>query len=96
MKRTIYLFIFFLANYIFIFLLRAIAFLEALACVKFGQDLFSKTQIRSVLLWLLCLVRKDVFVCVCVCACVCACVCVRMHNSVEQMIYLYFATIFPL
>ncbi|XP_041665750.1 phosphatidylserine synthase 1 isoform X2 [Cheilinus undulatus] len=34
---------------------RAIAFLEALACVKFGHDLFSKTQIRSVLLWLLCL-----------------------------------------
>ncbi|KAF6737807.1 Phosphatidylserine synthase 1 [Oryzias melastigma] len=33
----------------------AIAFLEALACVKFGQDLFSNTQIRSVLLWLLCL-----------------------------------------
>lgn len=37
------------------FPLRAIAFLEALACVKFGHDLFSKTQIRSVLLWLLCL-----------------------------------------
>lgn len=35
---------------------RAIAFLEALVCVKFGHDLFSKTQIRSVLLWLLCLV----------------------------------------
>ncbi|CAI5690713.1 phosphatidylserine synthase 1 isoform X2 [Oreochromis aureus] len=34
---------------------RAIAFLEALACVKFGHDLFSKTQIRYVLLWLLCL-----------------------------------------
>ncbi|KAG7237789.1 hypothetical protein INR49_031802 [Caranx melampygus] len=33
----------------------AIAFLEALACVKFGHDLFSKTQIRYVLLWLLCL-----------------------------------------
>ncbi|XP_020487229.1 phosphatidylserine synthase 1 [Labrus bergylta] len=33
----------------------AIAFLEALACVKFSHDLFSKTQIRSVLLWLLCL-----------------------------------------
>ncbi|KAA8585844.1 hypothetical protein FQN60_007413 [Etheostoma spectabile] len=33
----------------------AIAFLEALVCVKFGHDLFSKTQIRSVLLWLLCL-----------------------------------------
>ncbi|KAF7692070.1 phosphatidylserine synthase 1 [Silurus meridionalis] len=32
----------------------AIAFLEALACVKFGQDLFSKTQILYVLLWLLC------------------------------------------
>lgn len=39
------------------FPLRAIAFLEALLCVKFGHDLFSKTQIRSVLLWLLCLVR---------------------------------------
>lgn len=37
---------------------RAIAFLEALTCVKFGHDLFSKTQIRYVLLWLLCLVRK--------------------------------------
>ncbi|XP_056267562.1 phosphatidylserine synthase 1 [Pseudoliparis swirei] len=33
----------------------AISFLEALACVKFSQDLFSKTQIHSVLLWLLCL-----------------------------------------
>uniref|UniRef100_A0A8C5DKT4 Phosphatidylserine synthase n=1 Tax=Gouania willdenowi TaxID=441366 RepID=A0A8C5DKT4_GOUWI len=33
----------------------AIAFLEALVCVKFGQDLFSKTQILYVLLWLLCL-----------------------------------------
>lgn len=36
---------------------RAIAFLEALACIKFGQDLFSKTQILYVILWLLCLVR---------------------------------------
>uniref|UniRef100_A0AAQ4R3J1 Phosphatidylserine synthase n=1 Tax=Gasterosteus aculeatus aculeatus TaxID=481459 RepID=A0AAQ4R3J1_GASAC len=33
----------------------AIAFLEALACVKFSQDLFSKTQILYVVLWLLCL-----------------------------------------
>ncbi|XP_047239445.1 phosphatidylserine synthase 1 isoform X2 [Girardinichthys multiradiatus] len=33
----------------------AIAFLEALACVKFGLDLFSKTQIWHVVLWLLCL-----------------------------------------
>lgn len=38
-------------------LCRAIAFLEALACIKFGQDLFSKTQILYVILWLLCLVR---------------------------------------
>lgn len=38
-----------------IFPFRAIAFLEALACVKFGHDLFSKTQILYVLLWLLCL-----------------------------------------
>lgn len=37
---------------------RAIAFLEALACIKFGQDLFSKTQILYVVLWLLCLVRS--------------------------------------
>uniref|UniRef100_A0A672LDS6 Phosphatidylserine synthase n=1 Tax=Sinocyclocheilus grahami TaxID=75366 RepID=A0A672LDS6_SINGR len=33
----------------------AIAFLEALACIKFGQDLFSKTQVLYVVLWLLCL-----------------------------------------
>ncbi|XP_073703016.1 phosphatidylserine synthase 1-like [Garra rufa] len=33
----------------------AIAFLEALACIKFGQDLFSKTQVLYVILWLLCL-----------------------------------------
>ncbi|KAJ7996496.1 hypothetical protein DPEC_G00237660 [Dallia pectoralis] len=33
---------------------RAISFLEALACVKFGQDVFSKTQARSAFLWLLC------------------------------------------
>uniref|UniRef100_A0A674A0K6 Phosphatidylserine synthase n=1 Tax=Salmo trutta TaxID=8032 RepID=A0A674A0K6_SALTR len=32
----------------------AIAFLEALVCVKFGQDVFSKTQARSVFQWLLC------------------------------------------
>lgn len=37
---------------------RAVAFLEALACIKFGQDLFSKTQILYVILWLLCLVRS--------------------------------------
>ena len=35
----------------------AIAFLEALACIKFGQDLFSKTQVLYVILWLLCVVR---------------------------------------
>uniref|UniRef100_A0A8C6MHW7 Phosphatidylserine synthase n=1 Tax=Nothobranchius furzeri TaxID=105023 RepID=A0A8C6MHW7_NOTFU len=39
----------------------AIAFLEAFTCVKFGLDLFSKTQTRFILLWLLCLVRKDEF-----------------------------------
>ncbi|XP_054462244.1 phosphatidylserine synthase 1 [Anoplopoma fimbria] len=33
----------------------AIIFLEALVCVKFSPDLFSKTQILYVLLWLLCL-----------------------------------------
>ncbi|XP_036792302.1 phosphatidylserine synthase 1 isoform X7 [Oncorhynchus mykiss] len=33
---------------------RAIAFLEALACVKFGMELFSKTQVLYVLLWLVC------------------------------------------
>lgn len=38
---------------------RAIAFLEALVCVKFGQDLFSKTQILYVILWLLCVVREN-------------------------------------
>lgn len=43
----------------FIPLNRAIAFLEALACIKFGQDLFSKTQILYVILWLLCLVRLN-------------------------------------
>ncbi|MCJ8746375.1 hypothetical protein PDJAM_G00140990 [Pangasius djambal] len=32
----------------------AIAFLEALACIKFGQDLFSKTQVMYVVLWLVC------------------------------------------
>ncbi|XP_036193689.1 phosphatidylserine synthase 1 isoform X9 [Myotis myotis] len=31
-----------------------IAFLEAIVCIKFGQDLFSKTQILYVVLWLLC------------------------------------------
>ncbi|XP_034030861.1 phosphatidylserine synthase 1 isoform X1 [Thalassophryne amazonica] len=33
----------------------AIAFLEALVCIKFGHELFSKTQILYVILWLLCL-----------------------------------------
>ncbi|XP_063041295.1 phosphatidylserine synthase 1 [Engraulis encrasicolus] len=33
----------------------AIAALEALACVKFGQDVFSKTQALYVVLWLICL-----------------------------------------
>lgn len=42
---------------------RAIAFLEALACIKFGQDLFSKTQILYVILWLLCLVRSVSYPC---------------------------------
>lgn len=42
---------------------RAIAFLEALACIKFGQDLFSKTQILYVILWLLCLVRSVLYYC---------------------------------
>lgn len=36
--------------------LRAIGFLEAIVCIKFGQDLFSKTQILYVMLWLLCVV----------------------------------------
>uniref|UniRef100_A0AAA9SLC1 Phosphatidylserine synthase n=2 Tax=Bos TaxID=9903 RepID=A0AAA9SLC1_BOVIN len=31
-----------------------IGFLEAIVCIKFGQDLFSKTQILYVVLWLLC------------------------------------------
>ncbi|KAK5855086.1 hypothetical protein PBY51_005222 [Eleginops maclovinus] len=31
----------------------AISLLEALVCVKFGNDLFSKTQVRYVFLWLL-------------------------------------------
>eukprot|EP00063_Salmo_salar_P067234 XP_014042069.1 PREDICTED: phosphatidylserine synthase 1-like isoform X2 [Salmo salar] len=35
----------------------AIAFLEALACIKFGMELFSKTQVLYVLVWLLCVVR---------------------------------------
>ncbi|CAL8371939.1 unnamed protein product [Boreogadus saida] len=33
----------------------ALSFLEALACVKFGLDLFCKTCIQFVLLWLFCL-----------------------------------------
>uniref|UniRef100_UPI00358F70C1 phosphatidylserine synthase 1 n=1 Tax=Myxine glutinosa TaxID=7769 RepID=UPI00358F70C1 len=33
----------------------AISFLEAAVCVKFGSDLFSKTQVISVLLWLICM-----------------------------------------
>lgn len=47
----------FILFYFFSLPFRAIAFLEALACIKFGQDLFSKTQILYVILWLLCLVR---------------------------------------
>lgn len=37
---------------------RVIAFLEAIVCIKFGQDLFSKTQILYVVLWLLCVVSR--------------------------------------
>lgn len=37
-------------------LTRVIGFLEAIVCIKFGQDLFSKTQILYVVLWLLCVV----------------------------------------
>lgn len=48
-----------------VFVLRAIAFLEALACIKFGQDLFSKTQILYVILWLLCLVRPQFYAPLC-------------------------------
>nr|XP_023646246.1 phosphatidylserine synthase 1-like [Paramormyrops kingsleyae] len=40
----------------------AIAFLEALVCIKFGQDLFSKTQILYVIFWLLC-VAFTTFLC---------------------------------
>uniref|UniRef100_A0A7N8WT38 Phosphatidylserine synthase n=1 Tax=Mastacembelus armatus TaxID=205130 RepID=A0A7N8WT38_9TELE len=54
----------------------AIAFLEALVCVKFGHDLFSKTQIRYVLLWLICLVRNYV--------CASVCVCVSPHVTFEK------------
>uniref|UniRef100_A0ACB8FEY1 Phosphatidylserine synthase 2 n=1 Tax=Sphaerodactylus townsendi TaxID=933632 RepID=A0ACB8FEY1_9SAUR len=34
---------------------KVIGFLEAIVCIKFGQDLFSKTQILYVILWLICL-----------------------------------------
>ena len=40
---------------------RVIGFLEAIVCIKFGQDLFSKTQILYVVLWLLCVVSHVVF-----------------------------------
>ncbi|KAJ7403107.1 phosphatidylserine synthase 1 [Pitangus sulphuratus] len=40
----------------------AIAFLEAIVCIKFGQDLFSKTQILYVVFWLLC-VAFTTFLC---------------------------------
>eukprot|EP00069_Balaena_mysticetus_P004724 bmy_17517T0 len=39
-----------------------IGFLEAIVCIKFGQDLFSKTQILYVVLWLLC-VAFTTFLC---------------------------------
>lgn len=39
-----------------------IGFLEAIVCIKFGQDLFSKTQILYVMLWLLC-VAFTTFLC---------------------------------
>ncbi|XP_061467641.1 phosphatidylserine synthase 1 [Rhineura floridana] len=39
-----------------------IGFLEAIVCIKFGQDLFSKTQILYVVLWLLC-VAVTTFLC---------------------------------
>ncbi|XP_019482623.1 PREDICTED: phosphatidylserine synthase 1 isoform X1 [Hipposideros armiger] len=39
-----------------------IGFLEAIVCIKFGQDLFSKTQILYVILWLLC-VAFTTFLC---------------------------------
>ncbi|KAJ8781411.1 hypothetical protein J1605_007853 [Eschrichtius robustus] len=37
-----------------------IGFLEAIVCIKFGQDLFSKTQILYVVLWLLCVYQLQV------------------------------------
>ncbi|XP_010126792.1 PREDICTED: phosphatidylserine synthase 1, partial [Chlamydotis macqueenii] len=40
----------------------AIAFIEAIVCIKFGQDLFSKTQILYVVFWLLC-VAFTTFLC---------------------------------
>ncbi|MEJ1288356.1 phosphatidylserine synthase 1 [Cricetulus griseus] len=39
-----------------------IGFLEAIVCIKFGQDLFSKTQILYVVFWLLC-VAFTTFLC---------------------------------
>ncbi|KAL7984167.1 hypothetical protein Chor_002737 [Crotalus horridus] len=41
---------------------RVIAFLEAIVCIKFGQDLFSKTQILYVVFWFLC-VAVTTFLC---------------------------------
>ncbi|KAG8133808.1 putative Phosphatidylserine synthase 1-like protein [Naja naja] len=41
---------------------RVIGFLEAIVCIKFGQDLFSKTQILYVVFWLLC-VAVTTFLC---------------------------------
>uniref|UniRef100_A0A8W4FKA3 Phosphatidylserine synthase n=1 Tax=Sus scrofa TaxID=9823 RepID=A0A8W4FKA3_PIG len=38
---------------------RVIGFLEAIVCIKFGQDLFSKTQILYVVLWLLCVTYSE-------------------------------------
>lgn len=52
---------FFFSSLSLLFTHRVIAFLEAIVCIKFGQDLFSKTQILYVVFWLLCVV-SEIFV----------------------------------
>lgn len=56
-KSFVFVTTFFLP-FLFLFTHRVIAFLEAIVCIKFGQDLFSKTQILYVVFWLLCVVSE--------------------------------------
>lgn len=50
-----------MTKFVILFLPSAITTVELLICIKFGTELFAKTELRNVALWLLFQVRYSVF-----------------------------------